>query len=299
MSNNVCAPNKFDPKNRTCFSTEQLLEMAKAYNRYISKSKLHPTDKKFEKVPIINIKNDKAYLLKELLRRFSTVCGDNQVCLTKQNFMNEVVKEMRDDIETKTFKPHGPEEATEWLSTLDINNILAMYEGVYPDFQFLGAVPLDCNNVSYCSLYKLDFDECLNNGKKRVAVVFNLDKHGEPGSHWMALFIDISKGEIYFCDSVGRKPMENISEIIEKFKKYVKNKTGKNAIHKYNPNSYQKDGSECGIYSCNFIIRMLSGENFDSVIKNSLDFEQINSCRNSYFQNKPSKYKPHAKCDPK
>ena len=296
--NNICAPNKFDKKNNTCFTQAQLLEMAKAYNRYITKTNLHPTNKKFQNASLINIKDDKPYLLKELLDRFKEICDNDQVCLTKQDFMNEIVGEMKDDIETDTFRPIGPDEPIEWLSTMDINDILSQYESIYPDFKFLGAVPLDCNDVSYCSLYELDFDKYLKKGIKKTAVVFNLDKHGQPGSHWMALYIDIGNGEIYFCDSNGRKPMENISEIINKFKKYYKDKTGTDVIYKYNSNSYQHDGSECGIYSTNFIIRMLSGEKFDSVVKNNLSFEQINSCRNVYFRNKPSKYKIHPKCDP-
>ncbi len=36
----------------------------------------------------------------------------------------------------------------------------------------------------------------------------------------------------------------------------------------------------------------------EDIINNPLTFEQINSCRNVYFSNNPSKFKPHVLCDP-
>lgn len=112
------------------------------------------------------------------------------------------------------------------------------------------------------------------------------------------MFINIPKGEIYFCDSFGKDPIGNIKTIIKRFMDYYQKKFGKSASYKYNKKSYQKDRSECGIYSSNFIIRLLSGENFDDIIKNPLDFKEINACRNVYFSNKASKYTPTKKCDP-
>lgn len=287
---NICAPGKYDSKNNTCFSIEQLTEMAEAYNRYIAKSAT--------KVAPIKIKADKKYLLNELLNRFDTVCQKKEVCLTKQAFMNEIVGEMRNTIENKTFRPVGPENPTQWLSTTDINKILQQYEDIYPDFKFLGAVPLNCEELSFCSLYQLDFEDYLKKGFSRLAIVFNLDKYGSPGSHWVALYINSSTGEIYYCDSAGNPPRENTTKIINSFKNYYLKKTGKEAIYKYNKNRYQKDKSECSIYSCNFIIRSLAGEKFDDIVNSSLDFEEINSCRNVYLQNKSSKFHPHDKCDP-
>ena len=65
-----------------------------------------------------------------------------------------------------------------------------------------------------------------------------------------------------------------------------------------NKNKYQRDKSECGVYSCNFIIRSLAGESFEEATNKFLDFKNINSCRNAYFSNRPSKYEPHELCDP-
>lgn len=295
---NICAPNRYDPEHKTCFNTDQLVEMAKGYNRYITKNKLSPSNVKKIDISLINVKKNKKYLLEELLKRFKQVCGKNQFCLTKQDFMNEIVKEMREDIDNNTFRPEGPKDPSEWLSTIDINNIMKQYENIYSDFKFFGAVPLNCNEISFCSLYKLNFEKYNRDGIKKLAIVFNHDKYGQPGSHWVALYMDLDMGEIYYCDSTGKKAFGNIEQIIDQFMKYYKKKTGQNAVYKFNTTPYQKDSSECGIYSCNFIIRMLNGESFEDVINGALEYEQINSCRNKYFSNKPSKYTPHKKCDP-
>jgi len=297
--NNTCAPGKYDKTNKTCFSLEQLIAMAKAYNRYNSTVRLSPkSNVNINDSALIEVKKNKAYLLQELYKRFDTVCGNDEFCLTQQEFMNELVKEMFNDITLNTFRPIGPDDHKEWLSTQNINEIMQQYEQIYPDFKFLGAVPLDCNELSYCSLHKLNFNEYLKKNIKQLGIIFNHDKHGQHGSHWVALYINISNGHIYFCDSMGNEPIDNINKIINDFKNFYEKKTGKLPIYKINTKSYQKDGSECGVYACNFLIRLLAGEKFDNIVNNYLTFTQINSCRNVYFNNKPSKYPPYKTCDP-
>jgi len=298
MSNkDKCAPGKYDKKNNTCFSQKQLSEMAKAYNRYISKKKLSPSNKSNTDLHIISDTNAD---VKTLLKEFKTIFGNiDEKEITQLAFMKEIINEMYDDIVNETFRPDGPNGPTEWLSTIDINQIMVQYHNVYPDFNFLGAVPLDCDEVSRCSLFKIDFSKYHDEGNTKLGVIFNLDRHDEPGSHWVALYMDTNNGHIYFCDSVGNKPSKNINNIIEKFKEYYKKRTGKNATFKYNPKQYQRDGSECGVYSCNFIIRMLAGEPFDEIINKSLPFEKINGCRNKYFNNSPvPNNKVDTLCDP-
>ena len=289
----VCAPGKYDAKNDTCFNQKQLTEMAKAYNRYITKKKLHPSDNKLDdKADLIkNPDADVPTLLKEFRKRFGKIDDRD---LSQREFMKGVIKEI-----DSAFRPQGPKDPIEWLSTLDINAIMNQYHQVYPDFRFLGAVPSDCDIVKGCTLNQFDFEEYRKDGIKQLGIIFNLDKHNQPGSHWVALYINMKDGYIYYCDSVGNEPSAPIKHFINQFKTYYKQKTGKEATFQHNTKSYQKDGSECGIYSCNFLIRMLAGEPFEDITNNSLPFEGINGCRNKYFNNKPSKFKVNELCDPK
>ena len=61
-------------------------------------------------------------------------------------------EESKDHLENKVFRPEGPQGRFEWLSTLDINKVLYQYEEKYPDFKFLGAVPLDFIELDYLHL---------------------------------------------------------------------------------------------------------------------------------------------------
>src|SRR6266576_3986837 len=156
MNDNVCAPGKYDEKNNTCFSLEQLIELAGAYNRYILKNNIGKS------ADIIIIKPDKKFLLKELHTRFDNICSGNEICITKQNFMNSIIsKELYHNIINNTFRPNGPTKGTEWLSSVDIEQIMKQYEDVHPDFKFIGAVASDCDQVQRCALYSLNFDKFL------------------------------------------------------------------------------------------------------------------------------------------
>ena len=293
-----CAPGKYDKKHNTCFDIDQLMLMAQAYNRFLTKNHFNPSNVKKVDSGLIEIKRDKYFLLLQFKKIFDNVCKESQECWSNQEFMNQIVDEMKNDIINNTFRPIGPTNPNEWLSTSDINNIMYQYQNIYSDFIFLGAVPLNCDDFEFCALHRLKFADYEKKRIKQLAIIFNLDRYGEPGSHWVALYMNLSNGEICFCDSNGKQPVDNINNIINNFKKYFKNKTGKNATCHVNIKSYQKDGSECGVYSCNFIIRKLAGESFDSIIKNSLSFKQINSCRNIYFRNGTSIHDPTLGCDP-
>ena len=297
---NTCAPNRYDKKNNTCFSLDQLLELSSAFNRYYFKNSVGVDQKtNMGSTSPINIKPDKKYLLMELRDRFKTVCNGNDSCMLEQSFMKEIVGEMRDDLVNNTFRSKGPNNgSTEWLSTLDIDNVMKQYQNVYSNFHFVGAIPADCHILKFCSLNKINYNQLISKGIRYIGIIFNLDTHEKPGSHWVATLIDINNGYIYYCDSTGHPPTSHIKSFIDIFIYEYEKITNKKAQLKYNTKKYQTDNSECGIYSCNFIIRMLAGETFDHIVNNYLTFADINSCRDTYFLNNNKSVKVHAYCDP-
>lgn len=294
MTANICAPGKYDSKLRTCFTLDQLIALSTAYNKYVTKIKMDPQNilskKSAEKpLPIIKlivIKPDKSYLLAELRNRFDNICNGDDLCLTKQAFMNEVVSKEYKEITENTFRVEGPTDPLEWLSTSHINKLMKQYEIPFKDFEFMGAVPSNCDELNFCSLFNLDFKKLAAKGKTKIGIIFNHDVHGEPGSHWVSMYIDMAKGNIYYCDSTGREPVGRIEQTVKKFMAYCEN-IGKKCTYKQNTNKYQKDSSECGIYSCNFIIRMLTGETFNNIVNKPLKFDEINLCRDAFFSNLP------------
>jgi hypothetical protein len=302
VEDNKCAPTK-DYKNGSCFTVDDLKKISIAYNLHLDKGKV--------KGKKINISDNKKDLLKQLTKNLENVC-DDQICWLKQDF----IKKMDDkSILENTFRPNGPEGKFEWLNTLHINDVMSQYEDKYKDFKFFGAVPIDFDDLPFAGIRDIDYGELMDSGIKRIGFVFNLDEHWQSGSHWVALFSDLEKNQIYFFDSYGIRPEKRIRNLVERISKWCyskdycnsecselnltdsfMNKTSKNKIEsklqvEYNHNRHQYKNSECGVYSLNFILRLLNGESFENITENGLLDDDVNKCRDVYFKFKKNPFK--------
>jgi hypothetical protein len=66
------------------------------------------------------------------------------------------------------------------------------------------------------------------------------------------------------------------------------NDSGQNIIEqkyniKYNKTQHQFGGSECGVYSMNFLIRLLRNEDFDTIHEKRVTDKEMNACRKPYL----------------
>jgi hypothetical protein len=223
----------------------------------------------------------------------------------------DFVKALNDEeILKNTFRPEGPANKYDWLSTTDIAKVVEQYQQKHKDFLFLGAVPADFEDLPILGVKDLDFDELKKNNKNKIGMVINLDEHDKSGSHWVALYTDLNKGQIYYFDSFAKKPSKRTRKFINKIVKYLyknkynkdikindiiqplKNKTTSKIVNdvqkfdiKYNTIQHQFNNSECGVYSINFIVRLVGGETFDEVTKDITKDEKMNECRGVYFRN--------------
>ena len=296
-----CAPSK-KFKEGSCFTLEQLKKISKAFNNSINSgiSKNNKKYLKYSKIQdnLINIKDDKKFLLRQLTDKLSNVC-DNQLCWIRQSF----VKKLQDqDILENTFRPKGPQGQFEWLSTTDIDKVMHQYEHKYNDFIFLGTTPVDFDDLEYLGIKDLPLDKLYKDGKTKLGMVINLDEHWQSGSHWVAFYADLKKNQIYFFDSNGTKPARRIKKLINRVGKWIKLKKfcpNNNCSYKdetfsggtkdkdieieYNRNRHQFGDSECGVYSMNFILRLLKGESFKNIINNITKDDKMNKCRDTYF----------------
>ena len=92
-----------------------------------------------------------------------------------------------------------------------------------------------------------------------------MDKHNEPGSHWVGMF-EFNKGEIGYFDSYGYSAPKEVVELMEKLKKQC-NELKQRVVLKFNTTRHQRKNSECGVYSINFIVKMLEGHEFDTIVE--------------------------------
>ena len=291
---NKCAPTK-KYSDGSCFTLEDLKKISIAFNIHLDNGKVKGSK--------INITDNKKKLLKQLTKNLENVCND-QICWLKQEFINK----MNDKNILNTFRPDGPEGKFEWLNTLHINDVMSQYEDKYNDFKFFGAVPIDFDDLPFVGIREINYDDLYNSGIKKIGFVFNLDEHWQSGSHWVALFSNLDKNQIYFFDSYGLRPEKRIRKLVERISKWCyskdfcksecselnlsdsyMNKDYKNRIEsklnvEYNHNRHQYKNSECGVYSLNFILRLLNGESFKNITENGLLDDDVNKCRDVYFK---------------
>ena len=118
------------------------------------------------------------------------------------------------EINYYTFKPEYPiswkKDKNTWLNSHDIYYIMKQYEKKFDDFLFLGPVPSDCPvSINVVSLSNINFNKLKSKNINKLGIIYNLDKHNEPGSHWTAIYIDILKNSINYYDSYGERPPKN------------------------------------------------------------------------------------------
>jgi hypothetical protein len=268
-----CSPNS--SSNFTCFSKNALLNMLDSWNLYYDNNKINyrKTDK---------LKN----LWNKLDNKLKNICN-NEYCWTKQKFVtsNKEIKE--------SFRPEMPEKwkdnKNEWLNTLDIEAVMKQYEEKYPDFIFLGPVPIDFDHELHpgmCvinELCNINLQKLLNNKKNKIGIIFNLDPHDKPGSHWVSLFADFDKeNKVYYFDSYGYKEPKEVTVLMNRLKEQA-DKLNKNTTLHVNNIRHQFKNSECGVYSMNFIIQLLKGKKFEDLCQNIVKDEKMEKNRNKLY----------------
>lgn len=262
----ICSPaikNK-TASNDTCFTPNILLKIKSDYNH---------TNKEN---PIRQSKPSE--ILRELRNRLSQC--DKEDCWLKQLKNDNLGKKIKEYV----FAPKRPKEwiynPNEWLSNYDIFNVLTQYEDKYPNFEFIGPSFIDFDkkigsDESTCvtnDLCNFSLREHIDKKHNKIAVVFNLDKHTGPGTHWVSLFIDVKDKFILYFDSAGSRIPNEIMNLVKRIQKQGLELPRKIHFKFYEnyPMTHQYTNTECGMYSLFFIITMLLGE----IDKNVLDIKR-------------------------
>ena len=275
-NNNIekfCSPGQQTHSGNTCFDNKALINIIKSWNT-------HNTDNKV----IYNKKDSVNSLWVKINNKFKGDC-DNELCWMEQSFIdNKKYKQY--------FRPSIPTEWSskprEWLSTININHVLTQYDTKYKDFMFIGTVPIDFDdelapgNCVVNELCKVNINTFFQNNIRRIGIVFNLDKHTEDGSHWVALFCNFKKKEICYFDSYGIAPPTEINTLMLKLKEQA-TKHNINMKLKYNKVRHQYKNTECGIYCINFIVKLLEGRGFETHCNKIIDDDTMFKNRNVFF----------------
>ena len=245
---------------QTCFSYQSLARIARRYNE------ANPQDK-------INIYRNRDRLWRAIRDKIPRC--QNERCWTRASWLP--VSD-RDKV-LEDFKPPIPQGKYAWLNTDDIDRVLKGYERVFPLFVYLGTYPMDFQEKHPKLFNPLNVSALRKAGKEFAGLVLNLDNSDEPGSHWVAVLIDIKNRIFEFFDSYGENPTKEIMDLYHQLDQRARN----GWKLRVNKTEHQQKNSECGVYSIHFIVRRISGTPFKQATEQVIRDAKMNQMRSYYF----------------
>ena len=273
-----CSPKDKNEINEfTCYTSGSLYKLRDKWNAR------HP-DAKIDT-------NDTKEIHQILTNYLSNVCNKESCWLKQTREFGKVEQELTD-----SFAPESPKEwknnPNEWLTSVDIMNVMQQYEKAYKCFDFIGPSPVDFDKrklYGECvweELCNFNLEEQVKNGKTKIGLIFNTDPHNKPGEHWVSMFVDVKKRQISFFDSVGNKIPKQIMALVKRIQTQGRNMTPKlNMKFDQNyPVEHQYGNTECGIYSLFFIVHMLEDKITEEYLKTHiLKDKYMENFRKVYF----------------
>jgi len=272
-----CSPKPNNELNSfSCYTDDSLYKLRDKWNMR------HPKDKIISNDPKIIHHRLKSYLY--------SVCKKESCWIKQENHFGDVKEEVH------SFAPKSPnswkQNPNEWLSSVEINKVMKQYEKAYKCFEFIGPTPIDFDKRKlygecvWDELCNFSLEQQIKSGKTKIGIIFNTDPHNMPGQHWISMFINIKRKQIFFFDSTGDKAPKEILELVKKLKKQGL------SLHppikfKFDSSQgieHQEGNTECGIYSLYFIVHMLEDKFTTEYIKTHLIKDKyVNKFRKIYF----------------
>ncbi len=271
-----CSPDA-NGHSFSCYSKEDLKILKDTWNT---------------KNPHAPIKSNDCKLIWKMLKFYLKRKCDKESCWTKSIVDDHTERKHLLD----SFSPQSPliwkKNPNEWLSSVEIINVMKQYENAYKCFKFIGPSPIDFDDPkSYGScvwedLCKFNLQNHINKNKFKIGIIFNTDPHYKDGEHWISLFINCKKKLIFFFDSVGSKPPPEIMKFVRKIQDQGRSlkKPIEFTYDENHPFEHQKKNTECGVYSLYFIVHMLKDKLGKDYLKTkNLPDEYIQQFRKIYF----------------
>ena len=270
-----CSPKKKDEVlGFTCYTSESLHKLKKIWNAR------HPD--------VLIQSNDTKEIWEQLRNNMSTSCRSEACWLRHQCIKHDIDKNLWDE----TFAPKAPhhwkKKPNDWLSSVEIDQVMQQYEKSYKCFEFIGPSPIDydkhqlfgeCVWEELCKFSLLDLKK---RGKTKIGIIFNLDPHYKEGSHWVALFLNLKKKAIYYLDSYG----DNLPRKLKKFTKEVQKQASnlnETFTFEYVKRRHQYSYSECGMFSMYFIIQLLKDKPISYFQKHRITDKYMRRLRKAYY----------------
>ena len=269
-----CSPKNGPSNVFSCYTNESLLKLKNKWNSRHPDSLIHSTNPKE---------------IWELLGKYMNNTCNRESCWLTQDFAKGEMDELK-----HSFAPVSPKEwrknPNEWLSSVDIMNVMKQYEKVYKCFDFFGPSPIDFDSKEtdgvcvWEEICNLNIKQQQINGKTKLGFIFNTDPHYKGGEHWISLFVNIKKATIFFFDSAGNNVPREVKALVDRIIKQGKALNIHFKFDKNYPVEHQYGNTECGVYSLFFIVHMLEDKITGEYLKTHiLKDKYMESFRKVYF----------------
>lgn len=277
-----CSPGKNDVEG-SCLDDDIVIKVGKALNKLSHKN---------NKIDTINLDQIPENIHGDICLEISKISScSSEACWQKIKSLMDLLGTDKEEF-IESFKPEMPKDwindYNKWLNTYDIENALNQHMDADEDFYFYGAVPIDFNKCSVSKdLCKFSLDDHLKKKQTKIGIVFNTDPSTKDGQHWISLYVDVGKHNnpfpgIYYFDSFGRNPPSEIKNLINDMKKQF-SKLGMKTFYFYNDYPYQKQNSQCGMFSIHFLKCMLDNLSFQEYLNLPLSDNMMIDLRDKYF----------------
>jgi len=172
-----------------------------------------------------------------------------------------------DKIAKDRLRPKAPrswaKKPSTWLTTTEFDRVMKQYETAYPEFEFLGASPIDFDkpmgqSCVWPRICKFSLAKAKRAGKTKIGMVFNEDNHDQPGSHWVCTFLDIPRGRLYYIDSVGHPMPDEVRVFVDRLREEYAELHGGQLRVDESRVPHQRGDNQCGMYCLFFIIALLT-----------------------------------------
>ena len=266
-----CNPSTLSTTKTTCLPHDMLERLRDEWNTRYPNHKIPMTIHRKER------------LWKEIrLRLQNKYKCDSEYCAV-QELGNDNIKHDT----TRFFRPKKPEgwmkNPTEWHDSETLARVMEQYEAAFPTFEFIGPTPIDFDSrtgFGSCvmnELCALNLQDMIKSGKRSIGIIFNLDPHDKPGSHWVCSYIDMIAKKAYYYDSYGYEPCPQIRRLLRR----CREQGCKDII--WNDIRHQRKSSECGTYCLYVIISLLKGRSFGDICNQRIDDDTMNSFRDVFY----------------
>jgi hypothetical protein len=176
-----------------------------------------------------------------------------------------------------------------WLTNFDILDVMSQYETRYRSFHFAGVFPVDASQrdrEGTCvvdTMCALDV-RALSRRYAQLGFVFNLDRHDQPGSHWVAVYVGLRPSlpnyGVYYFDSVGQEPPAELAAFLNSVVARMNDPRFRRVV---NTERKQYKNTECGMFSINFLVQCLQRRRFDSIVRDRVFDDQVHRLRYAHF----------------